>query len=351
MITILITGAGAPGTLGTIRMLRENRDKEDVRIIGTDMRVDVATKFMVDKFYQIPAWDDMAYIMELFRVCSVEKVDVIIPQNTMELQKLSSYRWESMNYMLDDADVIHKANNKHKLIREASKLGISVPKTQSFFYDSDLGHTNNLSHFMLAAGKVGYGFDSPIVVKPPVGHGSRGIRILHGHIDYSDRWTSKPDSLHTAMEDAINWFQHVPPTGILVQEYLPGPEYTIDVMITPDDGMAIVRRRDRIVSGISHEATVIDHPLLRDTCIQLSRHLGLTYPHGYQFKEDKNGIPKLLECNPRVQGTMIASHYAGWNIVWDGVRMAIDEEVNFNLSRERIRYNFQVLRFSDTIAN
>jgi carbamoyl-phosphate synthase large subunit len=33
----------------------------------------------------------------------------------------------------------------------------------------------------------------------------------------------------------------------------------------------------------------------------------------------RNGVPKVLECNPRVQGTMIATLAAGNNIIWAAV--------------------------------
>ena len=44
--------------------------------------------------------------------------------------------------------------------------------------------------------------------------------------------------------------------------------------------------------------------------------MDLRYAFGFQFIGDK-----LLECNPRVQGTMIASTYAGCNIIYSAVKM------------------------------
>jgi carbamoyl-phosphate synthase large subunit len=54
-------------------------------------------------------------------------------------------------------------------------------------------------------------------------------------------------------------------------------------------------------------------------------HLGLTGAFGFQFKLDANGVAKVLECNPRVQGTMIASLFSGINIIWLAVKEALGE--------------------------
>jgi carbamoyl-phosphate synthase large subunit len=350
MTTILVTGVGAPGTAGTFTMLHKNPDNESVRIIGTDMRDDVIGKCWADKFYQIPPCDSPHYIPELFGICGAEKVDLIIPQNTMELHKLASYKWSGMNFMLEHANKIFVANNKYSMIKIAESLGVSTPSTVQFRYDRKKDAGENMTEFFSLANKLGYGPDnSPIVVKPEVGHGSRGVKVLYPHIDYTERWKMKPDSLHMAAEDFLSWLDFMPSTDMLIQEYLPGDEYTVDVMINGDEAMAVPRRRDEIKSGITSIGTVVQHDELSEYCIRLSRKLGFKYPHGYQFKEDAEGTPRLLECNPRVQGTMIATNYAGWNIVWDGVRRAMGQEVKLGDVMSNLKWNTRVLRYTDTI--
>ena len=41
----------------------------------------------------------------------------------------------------------------------------------------------------------------------------------------------------------------------------------------------------------------------------------LKYAHGFQFKENKNGVPQIIESNPRIQGTTVLSTLAGANII------------------------------------
>jgi carbamoyl-phosphate synthase large subunit len=69
----------------------------------------------------------------------------------------------------------------------------------------------------------------------------------------------------------------------------------------------------------------------------LAHELDLKYAFGFQFKGGK-----LLECNPRVQGTMMASTFAGANIIYSAVKYALGEEVpEFNID-----WDSRVLRYS-----
>ena len=62
---------------------------------------------------------------------------------------------------------------------------------------------------------------------------------------------------------------------------------------------------------------------------------------GFQFKYDIYGIPKILECNPRVQGTMIFSTFMGANIIYAAVKSCLGEflpEFSLNWDTKLIRY-------------
>jgi len=61
--------------------------------------------------------------------------------------------------------------------------------------------------------------------------------------------------------------------------------------------------------------------------LKLAEELDLRYAFGFQFKLSDTGVPKLLECNPRVQGTMVAAVFAGCNVIWWAIKEALGEEV------------------------
>lgn len=64
---------------------------------------------------------------------------------------------------------------------------------------------------------------------------------------------------------------------------------------------------------------------LCDYALCAGRKLGLRYAVGFQFKLDEHYSPKVLECNPRVQGTMVASLFSGVNVIWMGVKELMGE--------------------------
>ncbi|HYB03326.1 MAG TPA: hypothetical protein VED17_02615, partial [Nitrososphaerales archaeon] len=59
---MLLTGVGAPGTRGTMYALRHNSDRVSVRITGVDLKKEVAGKFWVESFYQVPPPEDESYV-------------------------------------------------------------------------------------------------------------------------------------------------------------------------------------------------------------------------------------------------------------------------------------------------
>ena len=177
-ITILITGAGAPGIKGTLYSLNNNFDKRVIHTIGTDIRKEVVGKFLCDKYFQISKAADNSYVTELLTICERESVDVILPQNTMELSVLAKNRkkFEAIGtaIVISNPKSISIANNKSKLLRFAEGIGVPVPK---FFQIS------KASSLIKYAKILGWP-DCPIVVKPPVSNGMRGVRIINESLDY-----------------------------------------------------------------------------------------------------------------------------------------------------------------------
>ena len=64
---------------------------------------------------------------------------------------------------------------------------------------------------------------------------------------------------------------------------------------------------------------------------------------GLQFKEDANGQVKLLEANPRVQGTMVMSALANANVISGAIMQAITGESG--LSQEDVNWSARYLRY------
>ena len=67
-VTVLMTGAGAPGAPGIIRCLRKNGERS-IRIVGVDMNENAAGRKLVDAFYTVPAAKDPGFLDRVLEVC------------------------------------------------------------------------------------------------------------------------------------------------------------------------------------------------------------------------------------------------------------------------------------------
>lgn len=273
-MVVLVTGAGAPGFMGTFKSLIHNYDKRDIRIVATDMEDDVIGKFYADKFYVIPKATEPEYLDAIKTIYENEKIDVVLPQNTDELSKLVG---SEMNVCVSDNVIL--ANNKAILYEIAEEIGVPIPKSVRM--------------------------NGKIVIKPVVGHGSKELNIIEA-------------------EDS------------LISEFIEGDEYTVDCF-RGNTFVAIPRLREKIKNGITWKSLTVKDEKLIEYSRRLAEELNLKYAFGFQFKGGK-----LLECNPRVQGTMVASTFAGANIIYSAVKYAMGEDVpefKVDWGSEAVRYS------------
>ena len=62
------------------------------------------------------------------------------------------------------------------------------------------------------------------------------------------------------------------------------------------------------------------------------------YPSSLNYP---NGKLRLLECNPRIQGTMVIATFAGANIIYSTLKLLLGELI----PRFNIKWNTKILRY------
>ena len=318
-MVVLVTGAGAPGYVGTFKSLVHNYDKREIKIIATDCKSDVIGKYYCHKFYQIPRATDKDYMDFLRTICKIEKVDVILPQNTLELEILAN-----SDLRVCVSNRVGIANDKFYLMATCKKTGVPYPEHKE---------VNNLADLILAVHSLGYP-DKKVVIKPPKSSGSRGMRIIDDNLDYKRMFLFEKLNPFITLKNLIEILGDKFP-DLLVMEYLEGDEYTIDCF-RGNRFISIPRKREEIKSGISFKTSLVKDDELIEYSKKISEELDLKYAFGFQFKGGK-----ILECNPRVQGTMIASTLAGANIIYSAVKYALGEDV----PELEIDWNFSLMRY------
>lgn len=321
-LTVAVTGCGAPGFPGTLHSLRANYDDHDVRVVGVDMRAEQAGRHLADAFVQVPPADAEGFVPALLDVCRSEGVDVVLPQVTRELPTLAERAGEfergGTAVAVAGPDAVRRANDKAAVVDACAAVDVPHPET----YVADTG-----DDLVDACRRLGHP-DVPVVVKPPSSNGGRGVRILDADRDRKRAfYAEKPTGRHATLPELSAVLGESFPR-LLVMEHLPGVEFTVDAF-RPEGGETVVvpRRRDEVRAGISFRATVVDDAGLVDATRRLADELDLAYAFGFQFKRDREGTPKILECNPRVQGTMVTSTVAGANVVYSAVKHALGEPV------------------------
>jgi carbamoyl-phosphate synthase large subunit len=171
--------------------------------------------------------------------------------------------------------------------------------------------------------------------------GGNGVRLVKESLDYSN-FESKPDGW-ISFSDLFSMLGDKS-YELLITEYFPGKEYSVDVLA--DKGRMVVcvpRTRDVIRSGITFEGETVKHEAIIETCKFLTWELNLDGAVGFQFKENSEGNPMLLECNPRVQGTMVHSTLANANVIRGAVEQTLFHTTD--VSQNNVRWGVKIRRY------
>jgi len=325
-LTVLVTGAGAPGIAGTLYALRRNPDGVTVRTVTTDIRPNPVGRHLCDDFVQLPAPEDPGYLPTLKEACRRLGVDVVLPQTTREIARLSaaqsSLAAEGLCIVAPSGHAVEVGNSKLGLLEAMDRQ----PRLKPFVPRFAVARSRD--EVEAAVRRMGYP-DAPVAIKPCVSNGMRGFRVVRESAwDLKRFLDEKPSGVEIGLAEllAILGSAGACP-DLLVMEYLPGAEYSVDAFRGERAEVAVPRLRRVIRSGISFENSIELRPDLSEATLETARVVGLTSCFGLQFKIDSSGHPKVLECNPRVQGTMVASCFAGVNIIWMAVREALGHPV------------------------
>jgi len=317
MLKILLTGVGGPGTAGTVQALRDNPDNRKVYLIGVDADKDAVGQHFVDKFFPISlASDKENYLRDLLHASLFSadtEADVILPANTCELETLAKnkamFEERGIAVAVSSPESIRIANNKWLLSQIAADNDIPTPKNYL---------ATNLNELRAAVEALGYP-EKKVIVKPPIASGSRGLRILTDEIQtVGDFLSTKPEiaGMCCSFQELIKILRNGEWPEVVVSEYLPGPEWSVDCYRDERLNVAIPRIRSKMRSGISFDTQTDLREDIIEYSTKISKALNMEFAFGHQFKADAEGIPRLIEANPRIQGTMIAGCLAGFNMIY-----------------------------------
>lgn len=316
-VRILIpSGAGAPGFGGILECLRELSGSS---VFCGDIDPNAYGKKMADGFALMPKSSDPSYFDNVLQKAETFSCNVILPITTGELFVLSEKReilqkkgiaiaisrFESMKTVNDKAALYHYLQTS-----QLPCVQYSVCSTKENFLHaaSELMHQQN-----------------HLIVKPAFGNGGRGLRIIvDTQYQQQHYFSGKFANLTTTIDAMKIELPDTFPSPMIISEYLPGNEYSVDALANEGETLGmVIRLRKKIVSGISVSGEFVRIESIEEQVKTLISRLKLHGPIGIQFKENKDNFPVLLEINPRLQGAVSGCRAAGINIPKMSVELAL----------------------------
>jgi carbamoyl-phosphate synthase large subunit len=272
---ILVTGAGGAAAVSIWKSLSADHELHMADIDPLAAGLYLAPP---DRRLIIPRGDAPELLPSLLAACTERGIEALVPTVDVELAPLAAARdsFESISVALaiSPVECLRICRDKQRLI-EAVRGRVPVPDSEP-----------------LTEGVAARVDSFPRFVKPREGAGSRGVARIDSRADLDKQ----------------------PKDGsVMLQEYLPGEEYSVDVYVRRDGRViaAVPRDRMKIDSGIAVASRTLNLPDLMQSAIRTAEVIGIRGCANVQFKRAADGVFKLLEVNPRFPGTLPLTTAAG----------------------------------------
>ncbi len=275
---ILITGAGGPAAISVWKSLNAGHE-----LHMADMDPCAPGLYLVPgpQRHIVPRGDAAEFVSDVVALCKQQNIELLVSTVDSELVPIAKRRSElegnGTRVALPSLELLTMARDKAALLTHCDGV---IPVPFSIVWSGE----NTIETVKL-----------PAFSKPRSGSGSRDLKKIDTQQDLM--------SLPTDGE-------------FLVQEWLPGEEYSVDTYVSQAGHVlaAVPRIRMKTDSGIAITARTVHHQDVIDQAILLAKHIGLRFVANIQFRRAVDGTPKLLEINPRFPGTLPITAAAGIDI-------------------------------------
>lgn len=275
---ILITGAGGAAAVSVWKSLAKHYE-----VYMADIDPCAAGLYLVpaSRRFIIPSGKSPDFFKELLKICVDNAINVLIPTVDVELLEVARQNEQFVSHgirvPLSSLHALELCRDKYKLLTFCQDTGLCP----SFSLLNEQTPINSLHY--------------PCFAKPCLGSGANGAMVIH-----------EPKALDLLPKD----------NSYLVQDLLPGDEYSVDVYVHSEGTpvAAVPRLRMKIDSGIAVAARTVINSDLSQKALTIIQKVGIRFVANIQFKADAQGDYKLLEINPRFPGTLPLTAAAGIDI-------------------------------------
>jgi len=276
----------------------------------------------------MPFVDDPDFLEKINKIIEAHSIDLIIPAHDSVVLKLAeakaadSLRCEVVTSPVETCEITRSKLRTYEHFKDV------LPTPRIFKDVSEVAEV-----------------DLPVFLKPEIGQGSKGTQLAKTFEDI-EFYTKKDPSL-------------------LLLEYLPGKEYTIDCFTNKEGALIFCegRERQRIANGISVNSVTVSDERFTSLATIINEKLKFRGVWFFQVKETTDKELVLMEIAPRIAGTMGLVRNKGVNLpllsLFDAVgmdvsifennyRMVIDRALE-NVYQHDITYQHVYLDLDDVV--
>lgn len=297
---------------------------KEVKLFAAGQGISNHAELLYSDYHHIPSIHSDHWLEELISLVKKLEIDYIFPAYDDVIVALSENRDKiPATILVPSHDLCLLTRSKSETYQRLSSV-VKTPKVYKGVED-------------VAA--------YPVFIKPDKGQGSFGIKLVN----------SKEELLQSMGE--MN--------GLIISEYLPGNEYTVDCFSDREIGLLFsgARQRLRMRNGIAVSTQIIENPAFNIFAKKISKELNMQGAWFFQVKEDANNELTLLEIGPRIAGSMAASRVQGVNFpllsIFEAERLPLSILKNSypvlldralkNKYKKSIKFDSVYIDFDDTI--
>lgn len=284
---VLFTGAGGVAAPYLIASLRTH----GYTAYAADMDAQATGLYLADRGFVIPGGSAATFLPALRKLCAEQAISAVVPLVDEELSTACALEQDGITVLLPHVAFVALCLDKYALAKRLEELGISALDTRLA--------SDNLDSLRY-----------PVIIKPRVGRGSRGLAFA------ADR---------SALDDALDASSYVG-HELLVQECAQGDEYTVSVVAWRDgEVQAVVPKRIISKRGVTRLAVTERHAGIDAACRQVQMLLKADGPFNVQLIVDRNnGTVKIFEINPRFSTSVTLTAAAGIDEFGGLVKQALE---------------------------
>lgn len=306
-----------------MELIRHNPEQQQFVIYGTHPNPDTVYFKNCDVSGTEPDIGGEEYLHFCLEYCLQNNIHVFVPrkENVLISQNIKMFEEIGVKVLVCPiGDLMNMMDDKaamYRSLEDLEKEGQFIVPIPSYRI------VNDAEGFKQAYEELSKD-NMKLCIKPIVGEGASGFRIIDNDADTIPFIFNTASSQKISYDTAYKILQtqkHFP--DLMVLEYLDGYEYSIDCLARADGTLLVALPRKK---GNGRIREIEYNEELIEIAEKMAQQYKIPFVFNIQVKY-KDGIPKLLEINPRMSGGLHISCLSDINIPYYAVKLLLGGQV------------------------